>query len=86
MEVYFIFSLLSSIFHIFDTFFFFFPTSPNEKEVFASCSVDKTIKIWDSRRHEKSVLSVEAHKSDVNVISWNKYFFFCFSFHFFLFC
>lgn len=46
--------------------------SPNEKEVFASCSVDKTIKIWDTRRKEKSVLSVNAHSSDVNVISWNR--------------
>jgi ribosome assembly protein RRB1 len=45
--------------------------SPNEKEVFASCSVDQTIKIWDARRRERAVLSVRAHDSDVNVISWN---------------
>lgn len=34
--------------------------------------MDKTIKIWDARRREKAVLSVNAHSSDVNVISWNR--------------
>jgi len=45
--------------------------SPSEADVFASCSVDRTVKIWDVRS-KKAVLSVEAHASDVNVISWNK--------------
>jgi len=46
--------------------------SPNETEVFASCSVDRTIKIWDARMKNRPGLSVDAHNSDVNVISWNK--------------
>lgn len=46
--------------------------SPTEKEVFASCSVDKTIKVWDCRRRKTAALSVKAHDADVNVISWNR--------------
>ena len=47
--------------------------SPSESTVFATCSVDRTIKIWDTRsKGHKSMLSVTAHASDVNVISWNR--------------
>ena len=47
--------------------------SPNEVEVFASCSTDQHIKIWDTRMRQRCGLSVHAHPgSDVNVISWNK--------------
>jgi ribosome assembly protein RRB1 len=45
--------------------------SPTEASVFASCSSDKTVKIWDTRQR-KAVLSVVAHESDVNAIAWNK--------------
>jgi len=45
--------------------------SPVEKDVFASASSDKTIRIWDTRRRKNSMLFVAAHKADVNVLSWN---------------
>ncbi|ORX69248.1 WD40 repeat-like protein [Linderina pennispora] len=48
--------------------------SPEESSVFASCSVDQTIKIWDVRAKTRGhALEVpNAHDSDVNVISWNR--------------
>ncbi len=52
--------------------------SPSERSVFATCSVDKTIKIWDTRTKKKPHLSIVAHDTDVNVISWNRYVLFLF--------
>ncbi|KAF5385166.1 hypothetical protein D9615_001342 [Tricholomella constricta] len=48
--------------------------SPSEPTVFASCSADCSVQIWDVRsRGRKSVAGIDsAHESDVNVISWNK--------------
>lgn len=50
--------------------------SPSQDRVFASCSADKTIRIWDTRSSSNTPNScaqfVVAHKSDVNVISWNR--------------
>ncbi|KAJ7070813.1 glutamate-rich WD repeat-containing protein [Mycena amicta] len=48
--------------------------SPTEMTVFASCSADSTVKIWDIRtRGRQSAASIDsAHESDVNVISWNR--------------
>ncbi|KAI8908479.1 WD40-repeat-containing domain protein [Gorgonomyces haynaldii] len=46
--------------------------SPSQGNVFASCSADKTIKIWDARQKKSSQLTVKAHDSDVNVISWSR--------------
>lgn len=46
--------------------------SPTEPFVFASCSVDKTIAIWDTRLGKSPAASIKAHDTDVNVISWNR--------------
>ncbi|KAF8922131.1 glutamate-rich WD repeat containing [Mucidula mucida] len=48
--------------------------SPSEPTVFASCSADRTIQVWDVRaKGRKSIAGVDgAHDSDVNVISWNR--------------
>ncbi|KAK3136053.1 hypothetical protein QOZ80_5BG0427390 [Eleusine coracana subsp. coracana] len=47
--------------------------SPTQANIFASCSVDKTIAIWDTRSGNKPcVAPFKAHNSDVNVISWNR--------------
>ena len=47
--------------------------SPSESTVFASSSVDQTVRIWDVRCDpRRPVLSAHCHESDVNVISWNR--------------
>eukprot|EP00163_Fabomonas_tropica_P008995 TRINITY_DN1878_c0_g1_i2.p1 TRINITY_DN1878_c0_g1~~TRINITY_DN1878_c0_g1_i2.p1 ORF type:complete len:438 (-),score=112.31 TRINITY_DN1878_c0_g1_i2:143-1456(-) len=45
--------------------------SPVEPNVFASCSVDQTIKIWDSRKKKRPAVDVKAHDDDINVITWS---------------
>jgi ribosome assembly protein RRB1 len=48
--------------------------SPVEGTVFASCSADRSVLVWDVRvRGRRSVAGIPgAHESDVNVISWNR--------------
>lgn len=48
--------------------------SPSEPTVFASCSADQSVRLWEVRvKGRKNALTIEnAHDSDVNVISWNK--------------
>jgi ribosome assembly protein RRB1 len=48
--------------------------SPTEPHNFASCSVDKSIAIWDTRLGRSPAASFQAHKADVNVLSWNRYY------------
>ena len=47
--------------------------SPNEDNVLASCSIDKTIRFWDIRQNSNNPPKIKknAHNSDVNVIAWN---------------
>lgn len=40
--------------------------------MFASCSADGNIAIWDTRSGKSPVISFKAHDADVNVISWNR--------------
>ena len=46
---------------------------PNQASVFASCSVDRSIRVWDMRKGKAKAAKViaEAHTSDVNVIDWS---------------
>jgi ribosome assembly protein RRB1 len=45
--------------------------APGEATVFASASVDKTVRIWDTRA-KSAQITFSAHEADVNVISWNR--------------
>ena len=48
--------------------------SPNEPHMLISCSVDQSIRVWDCRTPQTSVLSVQhAHDCDINVVSWNRF-------------
>ena len=49
--------------------------SPENCEMLASCSVDKSIRLWDLRESgaSKNVITVqEGHMADINVIDWNR--------------
>lgn len=45
--------------------------SPSDPSLFASCSVDQTVRIWDNRTN-KSVSQWKLADSDINVLSWNR--------------
>ncbi|KAJ2723030.1 Ribosome assembly protein rrb1 [Coemansia sp. Benny D115] len=48
--------------------------SPEEASVFASCSADQSVRIWDVRAKARghALYVPNAHDSDVNVLSWNR--------------
>lgn len=46
----------------------------SSQSLFASCSSDRSVRIWDVRekaRNKCATLIADAHKTDVNVISWS---------------
>ena len=45
--------------------------SPNEATVFASAQADGSVRIWDTRVRDRSMLSVGG-ACDVNVLSWSR--------------
>lgn len=48
--------------------------SPEDVDVLASCSVDKSVRIWDLRLRATDRCAtkvLDSHKSDVNVVDWN---------------
>ncbi len=45
--------------------------SPSEARVFASCSTDKTVMLWDARGKKTPVMTIVGHMDEVNVLSWN---------------
>ena len=50
----------------------FLSLKPNDPNVFASCSVDKTVKIWDIRTPDKSTMTFSGHLGDVNGVDFMK--------------
>lgn len=46
--------------------------SPDNQFHFASVSVDRSLRFWDTRKRGKSLVVADAHEQDVNVLSWNK--------------
>lgn len=47
--------------------------SPNERDVFSSCSADKSICVWDTRQYRRPAVGItQAYNTDVNVLSWNR--------------
>ena len=47
--------------------------SPNEEQILASCSVDRSLRVWDVRmKASAAIVLPSAHNADINVISWNK--------------
>ncbi|KAH9504098.1 Glutamate-rich WD repeat-containing protein 1 [Bulinus truncatus] len=50
--------------------------SPKESNVFMTCSVDKTLRVWDARCHPSKackLVAQDAHLRDINVIDWSEF-------------
>ncbi|XP_005110159.1 glutamate-rich WD repeat-containing protein 1 [Aplysia californica] len=49
--------------------------SPKENNVFMTCSVDKSLRVWDARASPDTackLVASEAHMRDINVIDWSE--------------
>lgn len=50
--------------------------SPKESNVFMTCSVDKSLRVWDARSNPSKACKLvanEAHLRDINVIDWSEF-------------
>ncbi|GFO32099.1 glutamate-rich WD repeat-containing protein 1-like [Plakobranchus ocellatus] len=50
--------------------------SPKESNVFMTCSVDKSLRVWDARSNPSKACKLvanEAHVRDINVIDWSEF-------------
>ncbi|GFS01034.1 glutamate-rich WD repeat-containing protein 1-like [Elysia marginata] len=50
--------------------------SPKESNVFMTCSVDKSLRVWDARCNPSKACKLvanEAHLRDINVIDWSEF-------------
>jgi peroxin-7 len=45
--------------------------SPRDPDIFASCSEDKSFKIWDVR-NQGSIQTILAHQAEILTLDWNK--------------
>lgn len=43
---------------------------PGDKNLFVSCSVDQTVKVWDIRAPKTSVNTFKCHSSDINAVEF----------------
>lgn len=48
----------------------FISLKPGDRNVFASCSVDQTVKVWDIRTPKSSVSTFKVHTGDINAIEF----------------
>jgi len=48
----------------------FLSRSPTERDIFATCSVDQTCKLWDCRAPQSSVQTFYGHTADINSIEF----------------
>ena len=49
----------------------YFAINKKDKNLFASASVDATIKIWDMRSQgDKSIATFRGHTNDINSVAW----------------
>ena len=48
----------------------FIDLNTSNKNIFVSCSVDTTAKVWDMRSSDKCIATLSGHTSDINSVRW----------------